>query len=337
MNIMDEIYDRAKAVPQRIAFPEAAEEKILLAARESADKGICIPLLVGNPVVIREAAANYGVSLEGITILDGFDEAILDKYIQRYLETGTFNSAKTMKRKAADPLYTALMLQAIGDADCTFAGVSHTTGDVIMAAQFVIGLQEGVTTPSSVAVFDIPGYDGPEGSLLGFGDSAVCADPNSEELAGIAISACDSIRSLLGWEPRCALLSYSTTGSAEGALVDKVVEAVKIANGCRPDLAIDGEFQLDSAISTKVAAKKVKRESSVAGRANIIIWPDLNVGNIGVKLVQQFAHADAYGPMLQGFKKTVSDCSRSAPVSELVGNIAMTCVRAQGDKKYEKF
>lgn len=332
MNIMDKIYDSAKAAPQRIAFPEATEEKILLAARESADKGICIPLLVGNPGMIREAAANLGISLDGIIVLDAFDEALIDKYIQRYLETGTLNSAKTMKRKAADPLYTALMLEAIGDADCTFAGISHTTGDVIMAAQFVIGLQEGVTTPSSVAVFDIPGYDGSEGSLLGFGDSAVCENPNSEELAGIAISACDSIRSLLGWEPRCALLSYSTTGSAEGPLVDKVVEAVKIANERRPDLAIDGEFQLDSAISPKVAAKKVKRDSRVAGKANIIIWPDLNVGNVGVKLVQQFAHADAYGPMLQGFKKTVSDCSRSAPVSELVGNIAMTCVRAQGGK-----
>jgi phosphate acetyltransferase len=115
-------------------------------------------------------------------------------------------------------------------------------------------------------------------------------------------------------------------------LVDKVVEAVRIANERRPDLAIDGEFQLDSAISPKVAAKKVKRESLVAGKANIIIWPDLNVGNVGVKLVQQFAHADAYGPMLQGFAKIVCDCSRGAPVSEIVGNIAMSCVRAQGGK-----
>ena len=124
------------------------------------------------------------------------------------------------------------------------------------------------------------------------------------------------------------MLSYSTCGSAAGPLVDKVTEALAIANERRPELAIDGEFQLDSAINPNVAAKKVGRESAVAGRANIIVWPDLNVGNIGVKLVQQFAGADAYGPMLQGFKKIVCDCSRSAPVSEIVGNVAMSCVRA---------
>ena len=171
-----------------------------------------------------------------------------------------------------------------------------------------------------------------QGPLLAFGDSAVCTDPDADQLASIAIAACDTVRALVGWEPRCALLSYSTCGSGEGPLVDKVVEAVKIAQNRRPDLAIDGEFQLDSAISPKVAAKKVRRESRVAGRANIIIWSDLNVGNVGVKLVQQFARADAYGPMLQGFAKIVCDCSRGAPVSELVGNIAMSCVRAQGVK-----
>ncbi|MBQ6700521.1 MAG: phosphate acetyltransferase, partial [Oscillospiraceae bacterium] len=146
------------------------------------------------------------------------------------------------------------------------------------------------------------------------------------------IAACDTVHSLVEWEPRCAMLSYSTCGSGEGPLVDKVVEAVKIANERRPDLAIDGEFQFDSAINPKVAAKKVKKESKVAGKANIVIWPDLNVGNIGVKLVQQFTHADAYGPMLQGFAKIVCDCSRSAPVTEIVGNVAMSCVRAQGVK-----
>ncbi|MGB4660695.1 MAG: phosphate acyltransferase, partial [Mobilitalea sp.] len=139
-------------------------------------------------------------------------------------------------------------------------------------------------------------------------------------------------KSLLGWEPRCALVSFSTTGSAEHEMISKVINAVKIANIMRPDYKIDGEFQLDAAISPEVAAKKVNRPSEVAGKANIIIWPDLNVGNIGVKLMQQFAHADAYGPILQGFKKVVCDCSRSAPVSELVGNIAISAVRAQGGK-----
>ena len=330
MDIMQEIYDKARAVPQRVAFPEATNEKILQAARQAHDEGLCLSQLVGDAGQIKTAAEQFNVSLEGIEIFDASDEAFLDQLIEEYVSTGTLNSAKTMKRKSKDPLYVALMLEAVGRSECTFAGIDHTTGDVIMAGQLVVGLQEGVSTVSSIGIFNIPGFEGSEGQLLGFGDSAVCTNPDSEDLAGISIAACDTVKSLLGWEPRCALLSYSTTGSGEGPLVDKVTDAVKIANERRPDLAIDGEFQFDSAINPKVAEKKVTRESRVAGKANIIIWPDLNVGNVGVKLVQQFAKADAYGPMLQGFSKIVCDCSRSAPVSEIVGNIAMSCVRAQG-------
>lgn len=329
MDIMESIYQRAKAAPQQVAFPEATEEKILQAARTCADQGICHPVLVGEPDAIRAAARQYDVALDGMEVVDAFAEVALAALIADYTAKYPLNSPKTMKRKAKDPLYTALMMQAVGQVDVTFAGLTHSTGDVIMAGQMVVGLQEGVSSISSVGIFNIPGYEGCEGSLLGFGDSAVCTDPDADQLAGIAIAACDTVRALVGWEPRCALLSYSTCGSGEGPLVDKVVSAVKIARERRPDLAIDGEFQLDSAINPKVAAKKVRRESRVAGKANIIIWPDLNVGNVGVKLVQQFAHADAYGPMLQGFAKIVCDCSRGAPVSELVGNIAMSCVRAQ--------
>ena len=329
---MEKIYERAKAAPQRVAFPEATEEKILLAARECADKGYCVSVLVGKEDEIVNAAEEFGVCLEGITVVDAFNEEWLEKLIANYCEKYHLNSAKTMKRKSKDPMYTALMMQATGMVDVTFAGLTHSTGDVIMAGQMGVGLQEGVSTISSVGIFNIPGYEGSEGQLLGFGDSAVCTNPDSDMLASIAIAACDTVHSLVEWEPRCAMLSYSTCGSGEGPLVDKVVEAVKIANERRPDLAIDGEFQFDSAINPKVAAKKVKKESKVAGKANIVIWPDLNVGNVGVKLVQQFAHADAYGPMLQGFAKIVCDCSRGAPVSEMVGNIAMSCVRAQGVK-----
>ena len=160
------------------------------------------------------------------------------------------------------------------------------------------------------------------------GDSAVCTNPTDEQLADIAISACESVQALLDWTPRCALLSYSTLGSGQGELVDKVSRAVAIANKRRPDLAIDGEFQFDTAVSPAVAAKKVNRESKVAGQANILIWPDLNVGNVGVKILQQVGHANAYGPILQGFNDVVCDCSRSAPVSELKGNIILSAVRA---------
>lgn len=332
MNVMDKIFDKARMNPMKVAFSEIEEEKILLAAKKAQELGVCIPVLVGKRSEITHYAEEFKISLDKMHIIDCEDEKLIDDLIEKYTKIYSDNSVKTMKRKSKDSLYIALMLEAIGEVDATFAGMSHTTGDVILAGQMVVGLQEQVTTVSSVGIAHIPGYNGSEGELLVIGDSAVCANPGVEDLASIAISACDTTKSLLDWEPRCALVSFSTDGSAEHELVDKVINAVKLANELRPDLNIDGEFQLDAAISPEVASKKVKRPSKVAGKANIIIWPDLNVGNIGVKILQQFAHADAYGPILQGFKKVVCDCSRSAPVSELVGNIAISAVRAQGGK-----
>lgn len=333
MSVMEVIFEKAKAKAARIAFSEIEEEKILLAARESLDQGYCIPVLVGSKKVLTQTASQYGISLNGMEVVDCDEGNVVDDIIEKYFATNTMNSVKSMKRKSKDSLYVALMLEAIGNVDATFAGLSHTTGDVILAGQMIIGLADGVTTVSSVGIAHIPGYQGSEGELLVIGDSAVCADPSAEDLASIAISACDTTKDLLGWDPRCAMVSFSTTGSADHPILDKIKEAVVIAKEKRPEYAIDGEFQLDAAISPAVAAKKVTRESAVAGKANIIIWPDLNVGNIGVKLLQQFAHADAYGPVLQGFQKVVCDCSRSAPVSELVGNIAIAAVRAKGGKQ----
>ncbi len=332
MDIMKTMRERAKVAPQRVAFPEATNEKILAAARQCADERLCVPILVGSPADIEAASTKYGVPLGGLMVVDAFNKEWLEKLVGKYTEKFPANSTKTMMRVSKDPLYVALMLQAVGSADLTFAGIDHTTGDIILAGTMVIGLQQGVTCVSSVSILDIPGYDGSEGTLLGFGDSAVCVNPDAEELARIAIAACDTLKALMEWEPRCAMLSYSTCGSGEGPMVDKVVEAVKIANDLRPDLAIDGEFQFDAAINPKIAAKKVMRESKVAGKANIVIWPDLNTGNIGVKLVQQLSQVDAYGPMLQGFAKIVCDCSRGAPVSEIVGTVAISCVRAQESK-----
>jgi phosphate acetyltransferase len=333
MDIMKMIYEKAKSKPQKVAFPESTEEKILLAVKTCHDDGLCFPILVGNREEIVGTAKKYGVLLEDITIADTSNEEWLDSIIERYVALKPVNSAKTMKRKSKDSLYVALMLEEIGKLNCTFAGLSHTTGDVILAGQFTVGLEEGIEVVSSLGILDIPRYQGSEGTLLAFTDSAVCTNPTAEELATIAITTCGTIKQLLGWEPRCALLSFSTDGSGgDHPLIEKVRKAVAIAKGKRPDLAIDGEFQLDAAISPEVAAKKVKRKSGVAGKANIIVWPNLDVGNVGVKLVQQFAHADAYGPILQGFSKVVCDCSRGAPVSELVGNIAISAVRAQGVK-----
>ena len=333
MSVIDKIFEKAKANPQRVAFPEATNEKMMQAAYEAGYEGYIIPVLVGDEKEIRAAISERGYKEEVFTIVDVHDEELLASLVEKYTSLPeTRLKEKALRRRMEDKLQFAMVMQAAGEADVTFAGIDYTTGDVLLAGQMIIGLKPGIETVSSIGLCDIPGFEGSEGSLLAVGDSAVCTNPTPQQLASIAISACDTVRSLLDWEPRCACVSYSTLGSGQGELVDKVTEAVRIANELRPDLAIDGEFQLDAAISPAVAEKKVKRESKVAGKANVVIWPDLNVGNVAVKLIQQFGHADAYGPMLQGFNKVVCDCSRGAPVSEIKGNIVISAVREAGQK-----
>lgn len=333
MSVIDQIFEKAKSNPQKVVFPEALNEKMMQAAFEAGNEGYIYPIIVGNKAEIEQAIQERGYDLSVFTVVDMEDEEYRKTLIEKYIALpDTRLKEKALNRRMQDKLQFAMVMQAVGDADVTFAGIDYTTGDVLLAGQMIIGLKPGIETISSIGLCDIPGYEGSEGSLLAVGDSAVCTNPNAQQLASIAISACDTVKSLLDWQPRCACVSYSTLGSGQGELIDKVTEAVKIANELRPDLAIDGEFQLDAAISPSVAAKKVKRESKVAGKANVVIWPDLNVGNVAVKLIQQFGHADAYGPMLQGFKKVVCDCSRGAPVSELKGNIVISAVRAAGEK-----
>lgn len=334
MSVIDQIFEKAKSNPQKVVFPEALNEKMMQAAFEAGNEGYIYPILVGNKTEIEQAVQERGYDLSVFTVVDIEDEEYRKTLIKKYIALpDTRLKEKALNRRMQDKLQFAMVMQAVGDADVTFAGIDYTTGDVLLAGQMIIGLKPGIETISSIGLCDIPGFEGSEGSLLAVGDSAVCTNPNAQQLASIAISACDTVKSLLDWQPRCACVSYSTLGSGQGELIDKVTEAVKIANELRPDLAIDGEFQLDAAISPSVAAKKVKRESKVAGQANVVIWPDLNVGNVAVKLIQQFGHADAYGPMLQGFKKVVCDCSRGAPVSELKGNIVISAVRAAGEKE----
>ncbi len=333
MNILDRIYEKAKHNPQRVVFPEGNNEKIMQAAYEAGKDGYIIPVLAGDVESLRNLTGERGYDAGVFVYADLADEAYRQKLIADYVALpDTILREKALNRRMQDALHFCMVMLATGEADAVFAGIDYTTEEVLLAGQMIIGLKEGLDTISSIGLCDIPGFEGSEGSLLAIGDSAVCANPDAEQLAGIAISACDTVRDLLDWEPRCAMVSYSTLGSGQGELIDKVVNAVKIANERRPDLYIEGEFQLDAAIKPDVAAKKVKGESKVAGRANVIIWPDLNVGNIGVKLIQTFGKADAYGPMLLGFNKIVCDCSRGAPVSELKGNMIISAVRAAGLK-----
>lgn len=331
MTLIETLIEKAKQNPKRIALPECEADKTLLAARRVLDEGIGIPVLVNDPAVIRETAKRAGVSLEGMEIVDTTDEARRDEVIARYLNyEKLILSEKGCKRKMKQPMYYAMILEAAGDVDATFCGHVNTTGDVLLCAQQCIGMQDGVDVPSIFALTEIPGFEGPEGNLIALADCGLNPEPASDELASIAIASCDNIRTLMGWEPRCAFLSFSTCGSGAAASVDKITEAIGIAKQRRPDLKIDGEFQLDSAIRPEVAAKKVNRESDVAGKANILIFPELNAANIGIKMVQLFANGKGYGHTLSGFAKPVADSSRGASVDEIVGDIAMLVIAAAG-------
>lgn len=328
--LIDKLIQDAQGAPKRVALPECEAEKTLLAARHVLDEGIGMPVLVSPRSVIEETAARAGVSLEGMEIVDNADEAAADTLAERYMSSGPrLISAKGSRRKIKNPMYYAMMKEELGDVDCTFCGHVNTTGDVLMAAQTVIGLAEGVDVPSILALVDTPAFEGPEGSVIAFTDCGLNPEPTATELASIAISAADNVRSIMGWEPRVAFLSFSTDGSGAGTSVDRVREAIELARGRRADLAIDGEFQLDAAIDPAVAAKKVKHESGVAGRANVLVFPDLNAANIAVKLIQRFAHGAAYGHNLSGFKCPVADSSRGATVDEIVGDIAMLVLSAR--------
>jgi phosphate acetyltransferase len=328
-DVMERLQLKAKSNPQRVVFPEANEEKILHASRQVRDMGIASPILVGESKAVSGLAKSIGISLDGIMVVDNTDAGKVEQFASGYAKINPDFPASAVKRMLKDPLYFAALMVKFDEADCMVAGLSHTTGEVIMASEMMIGLEESISTVSSMGILSIPGYEGPEGSLLGIADCAVCPAPDSKELADIAISTADTLHSLLGWEPRVALLSFSTKGSASHERVDTVLKALEMVHERRPELLIDGELQLDSAIVPEVAARKVKVKSPVAGKANILIFPDLDAGNIGVKLVQRFAKAVAYGPLLQGFAKPVSDLSRGAPVEEIVGATTMVVVRAQ--------
>jgi phosphate acetyltransferase len=324
--------EKAKTNPKRIAFAEALNTDILRTAEQAASLGIGFPVLLGNRDEIEKRADENGISTEGFEYFNNTDEtariALAEEYTKKYVDF----TDKAVIRKAKDPVRCAMFLLKLSKVNCVAAGKEYSTGDVVFEAMSIVGLQEGVESPSSFGIADIPGFNGSEGQFLGLADCAITAQPDAKDLAGIAIASADTARSLLGWEPRIAMLGFSTCGSSEHESIDVIRNGINIVRELRPAIKIDGEFQLDAALFQAAAEKKVKRASDVAGKANILIFPNLHAGNIGVKLIQFFGHANAYGPVLQGFARPVCDFSRSAPVDEMLGNVAMLVIRAQKDK-----
>lgn len=325
---VNDLITKASINKKTVAFPEATDTKLLEAINLSKQKGICKPVLVESRLKIESIAKCVGISLDDVEIFDTTNEEIIKQLAKEFCEKYPDYSEKGMIRRGKDPLYVALMLQAIEKVDFTFAGFTNTTEDVLLASQYVLGFENQDSVMSSYGLVEIQNFNGYDGNIIAFGDSGVSRNPSSNELAQIAIQICDETKKIVGWEPRCALLSYSTFGSGSGPSVDKVKEAVKIANEKRPDLLIEGEMQLDTALNQEIGIKKAKNTNSkVAGKANIIIWPNLDTGNVGIKLLQQCAKASAYMVMLMGFSKPMVDCSRGATVEEVVGTIALCCLR----------
>jgi len=322
----DNLKVRVQGKGIRIVFPEATEPRILKAASMAKLDNIAIPILIGDVRETNEIAKEQGIDISGMEIISPEESAKFDAYVTKYLAMTTLREG-AVRRLLKKPLYYANMMVKAGDADAMVGGAVYETASVIMAGTMVVGMKEGVSTPSSFFVMDIPGFEGGENGKLIFADCAVVPDPTAEELADIAIASAESAKALLNCEPRVAMLSFSTKGSSMEAPVEKVIRATAIIKERRTDLLVDGEFQADTAIIPAIAQKKVKGDSPVAGKANVLIFPDLNSGNIGYKLVQRLAKADAIGPLLQGFAKPVCDLSRGATVEDILGSIIMTAVR----------
>ncbi|MBD8349161.1 phosphate acetyltransferase [Dysgonomonas sp. HGC4] len=335
MDLINEIIARAKANKQRIVLPEGTEERTIKAADQLLADGVAEIILIGNPTEIKNLAVKFNLThIDKAQIVDPKDNAKKQEYADLLFE---LRKAKGMTPEQAvtlaeDPLYLACLMIKNGDADGEIAGAQNTTGNVLRPALQIIKTAPGISVVSGAFMMFVKDNEYVPSGVLVFADCAVTPNPTAPQLAEIAIASAHTARALVGEEPRVAMLSFSTKGSAKDPMVDKVVEATALAKKIDPTVEIDGELQADAALVPSVGNSKAPG-SLVAGKANVLVFPTLEVGNISYKLVQRLAGAEAVGPVLQGMAAPVNDLSRGCSVDDIYKMVAVTANQAIAAKK----